>query len=465
MVNINLVIIDNELQNNSSAIFNKLHCIINTNNEKTIDLYSNINYNFIINSDYYFTVFENFQCYSSSFINNSITYTYLYGKNNIIYNSSSNTITSSLNFKLIDKTKNYTWSIFKKNVTDKKYEKFLSGILLIHDPLIYIKLKYDGSKLIQDITHSTYNISKDYIEIDNNIEFSTNKVNIILYENYNYIFELEYLETLMFFDIYLNNINNYNKLNLKYEKNVDKLTELYIKNIPNIKKNKFLWQITNNTDIIHNGNIIFKNVNKNASNDEILYDYKFKNIDINYKLIYNSFLYKEHLNIIKLNNITNYLLPEQSHKLFIINNINKNISIILPSKNIYLGLTYKIIFNIDLISLNILCEDNNETLDNYDKIKGSFFISNQNNLFCKTVLSNTEMLDSNNIETNLSQNIILKQIKLNNGNNYNGGLFKYGFINIICSEYLNNKYIWNIEGELIGNSINYSNSYLYNPFI
>ena len=145
--------------------------------------------------------------------------------------------------------------------------------------------------------------------------------------------------------------------------------------------------------------------------------------------------------------------------------MKENISIILPSRNIYIGLSYKIIFNIDLNSLNILCEDNTETLDNYDKIKGSFFISNQNNLFCKTVLSSVEILDSTTIETNLSQNIILKKIKLNNGNIFNGGLFKYGYINIICTEYLNNKYIWNIEGELIGNSINYSNSYLYNPFI
>ena len=76
MVNIDLVINEGELKNNSSNTFNKLQCIINDDNDKTINLYSNINYNFIINSDYYFTVFENFECYSSSFINNSITYTF-----------------------------------------------------------------------------------------------------------------------------------------------------------------------------------------------------------------------------------------------------------------------------------------------------------------------------------------------------------------------------------------------------
>ena len=35
---------------------------------------------------------------------------------------------------------------------------------------------------------------------------------------------------------------------------------------------------------------------------------------------------------------------------------------------------------------------------------------------------------------------------LNNGQNYNGGLFKYGKIKKNLIEKLNNKYIWNIEG-------------------
>jgi small-conductance mechanosensitive channel len=149
----------------------------------------------------------------------------------------------------------------------------------------------------------------------------------------------------------------------------------------------------------------------------------------------------------------------------LINNNNKNISIILPSNNIYIGITYNILLNQDLNLLNIYCEDNTETLDNYDKLKGALLITNNNNLYCKCVSSLTEKLDTNNINTNLSENVILKKIKLNNSNVYNSGLYKYGFIKIICSEYLNNKYIWNVEGNLIGNSILYSNTYLYNPFI
>ena len=148
-----------------------------------------------------------------------------------------------------------------------------------------------------------------------------------------------------------------------------------------------------------------------------------------------------------------------------INNTNKNISIVLPSNNIYIGLTYNILINNNLNILNIYCEDSSETLTNYDKIKGSILLINNNNLYCKCVSSNIETIESNNIETNLSENIIIKKISLNNGNVYNGGLDTYGVIKLICSETINNKYIWNIEGKLIGQSILYANSYLYNPFI
>ena len=74
-------------------------------------------------------------------------------------------------------------------------------------------------------------------------------------------------------------------------------------------------------------------------------------------------------------------------------------------------------------------------------------------------------MDSTKIQTDLSENIIIKKIKLNNGTNYNGGLYKYGKLKIICIEKVNNKYIWNINGELLGNSIEFINTYLYNPFI
>ena len=151
---------------------------------------------------------------------------------------------------------------------------------------------------------------------------------------------------------------------------------------------------------------------KYNSNDEIYYDAKFKNIDIKYKLIYDTFLYNETINIIKLNNSINSLLTEYSNKLLIIDNINTNVSLIIPSTNVYVGLTFKILFNIDLNILNIYFEDNTQTLDNFDKFKGSLFISNLNNLYCKTVCSNIELLENNEIETNLSENIIVKKLNL-----------------------------------------------------
>ena len=78
----------------------------------------------------------------------------------------------------------------------------------------------------------------------------------------------------------------------------------------------------------------------------------------------------------------NNLSVTDSNKLLIINNKNNiNISIVLPSNNIYLGLTYNILIKYDLNILNIYCEDNNKTQDNYDKIKGSISLINSDNLF------------------------------------------------------------------------------------
>ena len=184
-----------------------------------------------------------------------------------------------------------------------------------------------------------------------------------------------------------------------------------------------------------------------------MYDYKFKNIEINYRLFYNTFIYNEYLNIKNLNNVVNKLSINDSHKFLIINNSNNNIiSITLPSINIYFGLTYNILLNQNLNLLTIHCEENNNLL------KGSFKIINKNNIYYKCLLSDS---DNDNVII-LSENVIIKK---SNINNHNGGLYKYGVIKIICSEYLNNKYIWNVEGNLIGETILYNNSYIYNSFI
>lgn len=449
---------------NNEINVNKLYCKIENDNENTINLYANTNYNFIVNDStntvekYYIGFFYNFNYYIDN-TTNSLS-EYIIGINNIGI-SSTNIINTNYKFKLIDINYNFTWSIFEKNTTKNSNNKFyyneiLSGKLKINNPLVYINLEFENNKLL-DISNNIDTL----ININYNQNIISNKLDITLYENTNYILKLTHKSNILF-NIYNNTIELYNKLTNLETIEATTYTTLFLKDLPNTNKKKYKWSFSDNT---YNGDLYFVNLKKNKSNDEKLYDYKFKNIEINFRLFYNTFIYNEHLNIKNLNNNINNLTLNDSHKLLLINNNNKNISIILPSNNIYIGLTYNILLNQDLNLLNIYCEDNTETLDNYDKLKGALLITNNNNLYCKCVSSLTEKLDTNNINTNLSENIILKKIKLNNSNIYNSGLYKYGFIKIICSEYLNNKYIWNVEGNLIGNSLLYSNTYLYNPFI
>lgn len=452
--------------NNSSGELNQLYCLIENDDtkENIINLYSNTTYTISVNESeieqigtvkygkYYFMVFENYVSNLDTTTKSGITYTY--GSKKIVI--ANDIIKTNLNFKLNDIDKNYTWCIYKFNTSTKIYEIFTSGKIVVNYPLIYIKLTVGDNKLINDENN------EDYINIDINQNITSNNLNIVLYEKYNYVFELIYNSITTYkLDIYVDSIVNYNRLNI----NGTKLSKLYIENLPNIKKHKFVWGIKNNLGtVLNSGNIIFVNLGKIGGNDENVNDFKFKNISIN-RLYYNKFIYNEKKNIVHLNNNINHLLPKYSNKLLLISNTNTNISIILPSTDIYLGINYKILFNIDINTLNISFEDSSETLTNYDKIKGGLFIVNKNNVFCKTANSNIELFENGTVETDLSQNIIIKQMNLNNGKTYNGGLYKYGLLNIVCVEYKNNKYIWNITGELIGNSLEYNNTYLYNPFI
>lgn len=468
-MNIDLYInTQNNLINNSSSEINKLFCTIENDNENTLNIYANTNYSFIFSSNninsnvslstYYISFFYNFNYYYDTTTKNN--FTFITGINNIIIDSS-NYVNTNVKFKLSDINYNYNYVIFKLN-SNNIYEEFKSGVLKINYPLHFIKLIISNENLIHDVNDQYYENSKDLININYNQNINSNKLEIILYENNNYIFEFIYNSNNLFFDIFINNSNDYNKIT----NNNITFSKLNSANIPNSFKKKYIWSVSQSNNILYSGNVSFINLNRNTSNDEKLEDYKYKNIQINYRLLYNNFTYNEYLNIKNINNIINNLSINDSHKILLINNNNnKNISIVLPSFNIHLGLTYNILIKQDLNTLNIYCEDNTETLSNYDKIKGSLFLINNDNLYCKCISSNTEALTSTNIETSLSENIIIKKIKLNNGNIYNGGLNTYGFIKLICSEYLNNKYIWNIEGKLIGKSILYANTYLYNPFI
>ena len=461
---INLTAIDSDsISTVKNSNLTDLYCKIDDDNEKTINLYSNTSYTFIFTSTsikYYIGFFYNFNYNIDDTLDNNITY--YKGINNLSKDDIGN-LKSSVIFDLNDMNYNYTWVVYEINTDGHKV--FSSGKVKIGYPIVFIKLDIINNKLIHDISFGDTAVSQHLININKNKYLSENNIDIILYENYNYIFEMNDSSNILFFNIYLNSIENYNIITnqkLTY-------TQLYTENIPYIKKNKYLWSIIKNSQVYkYNGTISLVNININSSNDEKKYDYKFKNIDIYNTLLYNTFIYKENINIKNLNNIINNLLITDSNKLLVINNTNNiNISIVLPSTNIYIGLTYNIFIKHNLNILNIYCEDTNIKKDNYDKIKGSIHLINSNNLLCKCILSNTEEISDNYKETNLSENIILKKIRLNNGNIYNGGLDKYGYIKIICSEYINEKntHIWNIESKLIGNSIPYSNTYLYNAFM
>lgn len=451
MVDILFTINDDDINISDTS---KKYCVKNNNTEKTIEIYSNIDYTFKINTNsaagvYYFMIFYNFEFYNGiethSNNNDEPTYIdYLYG----VKDKEENNDLKNIRFKLNSIEQNFTYILFKKpSIKNGPYENVLNGRLVINKPLEIINIELNNNLLTSDSI---------YVNIINNNIYSNN-IYIILYENYNYLINVNiliYSDTT--FNIYTNNIDNNNKILSSSSTNYESIST---KNIN--YKNKFYWDIKNSESTVVQGNLYFDNFLKKKSNEEILYDFKFKNIKIN-QLLYNNFIYNEYLNIKYLNNITNYLSITDSHKFLIINNKYTNISIILPSINIRVGITYTILINKTLNFLNIYCEDNNFNLSNYDKIKGGLQITNLDNSYIKSITSEIEELTSTTFKTELSETVRFKSI---DDVNYNGGLYKYGFMKIICSEYVNDKYIWNIEGNLVGNLVNKNNVYKYNPFL
>ena len=476
---IKLKIENNNLTYNTITDFDKLYFSldnINNINENVINLYSNINYTIyfpnlnIDDTKYYFIITNKFSLLKKEVIFDNNTFNYLYGikennfvldENNISYISFSN------NFTLNDIDKNYNWYIYKLSKTNlsgnvyDKCEYIQSGLLKINNPLIYIKLNYKQEKLlIHDIENEYYTEYNDYIRLESSSTLGEIKDNIILFRNINYLFEIKDLNNINInkqINIYNNSIEDINKLSeLQTNLNIIKFSTV---NLLDEKKYNYKWKL--DIDI---GKIILIDEKKNVSNAEILYDEKYKNINIIKNLVYNKFDYNEYVNIVVLKNNINYLIEEYSNNLIVIDNNINNVTVVLPSTNVYIGLIYNIILLNDLLYLNFEFEDKNLHLTNYDTIQGSFFVSNRNNLYCKTNLSSIEIID--NIKTiQLSKDIILKTNVLKNNIIYNSGLYKYSYIKLVCINKIDNKFIWNIEGNLIGNSLNYKNTYNYNPFL
>ena len=134
-----LVKLRNILINNSTSELNKLQCIIKNDNENTIELYSNINYNssftnngtIIVNSitygNYYFTIFENQTYNLDTTTKSGITYQYglnkvTIGTNDIIKMTQKFNITSYPSIILV-KNNPIKFEYDRNNIKD--FDKFL----------------------------------------------------------------------------------------------------------------------------------------------------------------------------------------------------------------------------------------------------------------------------------------------------------------------------------------------------
>ena len=402
---------------------------------KDITLFSDINYNIYFNKTsnneiYYIMITENHKLNKKTITNNNISYTYYYGIQDLTFDSEN----LKLNKKTIlsEKNKKYSYYIYKlSKSTNNNYDinTFITaGDLFVDNPLIYMKININNKKVNLDLTDLETKTNKDNAKfINENDELKY----IILYKNINYLFFIDNLTKIQF----------YNEVYETYD-----LKSIFYSNINTtlIKitdTKKYKWSIINNTVNIQ-GDQINYDILENVANDEILKDDKFKNISILNKLYYNYFDYNEYKNIFKINSNINYLEKNYSNKQLLIDRSNlKRLEIILPSRDIQLGIVYKILFLYDLVSLNIKCEDNNDNIENYDVFKGLINIININTKKMKSIIPDYNTVNNKKI-VDLNNNIILK----------NSGTHKYGFIELYCINRINNKYIWNINCNLFNNN-------------
>ena len=237
-MNINLYY-QTKLENRSVDDINKLFCILDNNDDYTnedinknmMNLYANTSYNFLFDSNsinsnvnlstYYISFFYNFNYYLNSNVKEDVSF--IEGINTIVIDSNF-FVNSSVLFKLNDINYNYSYTVFKLNSINK-YEKLISGPVKINFPLHFIKLIIHDNNLLHDPSDYYYENTKDLIIIDNNQNIESNKLEITLFENNNYIFEFIYNSNNLLFNIFMNSINNSNKITDYY------IINLVIKNI------------------------------------------------------------------------------------------------------------------------------------------------------------------------------------------------------------------------------------------
>ena len=409
-------------------------------NDDSLDVYMNINYEIYFeqttNNEIYYYVFTlNHKLLSKTIIENDINYTYYYGIIEPIFDS--NTLKINKTFIDSEKDLNYSYYLFKltkdnnNNYTINTFIK--SGILVLDKELIYLRCNFNNEMLRLNLEDETTKKHSNNIKIVNKYDITKY---IVLYNNFNYLIQIN---NDVLFEIYNEVIEDYDKISTT----ITNIKSEFIK----LDKTNYKWKITDNIGS-YNGKLIVDDYIFNNNNSEIMEDCIFRDIHILTKLYYNDFIYPEHKNFIKINNIINNLDNSVSNKLLIIDNINtKKIDIIISSTNVLLGCVYKILLLTDLVSLNIKFEDNELNQDDYDIFKGAINICNINNKTNKTILPDYTIL--NNIKTvDITNNIILN----------NTGLYKYGYIELYCSNIINNKFCWNINGRLLNNNNNNINN-------
>ena len=428
--------------NNNIGLLDQNYLELNSNN---IRLFSDINYNIYLeqtsnNEIYYIVMTENHVLNKKTITVGNVSYTYYYGISDLIFEN--NTLKIKKQFKLNEVNSKYNYYLFKltKTGNNVNYDNNVcikSDLLIIDYPLIYLKLDIVNLRVGLDITDNMSNLNKDNIVLINeNDELK----HIILHKNNNYLF---YINNLTKIDIYNESIINYD-LESVYNANS------YLSFIKINKNQRYKWNITN-SNLNISGNLYVRDIYEDLGNNEIVEDNIFKNISIGNKIYYNEFIYNEYKNIIRLNNNINYLGIEYSNKVLIVDrNSLFRLELILPSKNIEVGIVYKILLLSNFNSINIKCEDNEDNINDFDVFKGLINISNINSKKIKSILPDFTV--NNNIKTiDLNNHIILK----------NKGILKYGYINLYCINKINNKFIWNIESNLL----NDNNENINNLFI
>ena len=432
--NIILQYTNSNLQFNTNVVsLDQNYLELNSNN---IKLFSDINYNIYFepttnNEIYYIVITRNHELNKKTITVSNVSYTYYYGISDFVFEN--NTLKIKKKFKLNEVNSKYNYYLFKltKTGNNVNYDNnvFIKSDLLIIDyPLIYLKLNVVNLRVGLDITDNITKLNKDNIVLINeNDELK----HIILHKNNNYLF-------------YINNltkINIYNESIINYDLESVYNTNSFL-SFMKIDSNKtYKWNITNSYLNI-SGNLYVRDIYEDLGNNEIIKDNIFKNISIINKIYYNEFLFNEYKNIVKLNNNINYLQLDYSNKLLVIDRNNLvRLELILPSKNVEVGIVYKILLLSNLNNLNIKFEDNEDNIDTFDGFKGLINISNIDQKKIKSILpdftvnNNIKMVDVNN-------HIILK----------NKGMLKYGYINLYCINKINNKFIWNIESNLLNNN-------------